>query len=123
MSRSVSMQFGKSGGVVQNSPGIKYISGGDIVDDTTVILEFAPGGIYLLFTTEWTASSGVFRGHRASLITAPEEKVFGTVAVARSSMAASQNAGVSITLNNDSTLSIKQSSTAYNWRYSLYRVG
>ena len=120
--RNVSMQFGRSGGVVQNRPGWKFIRGGEITDDTTEVLSFAPGGLYILVTKEWNASTAAYRGHHAYMIAAPEEDIFGTVAVARGNMYASTNAGVTLTNNNDSTLSIKQSSATYNFRYALYRV-
>lgn len=120
--RNVSMQFGKNGGTVQNRPGLKFLRGGEVTDDTAVVLSFSPGGIYVLITKEWNASTGAYRGHRASLIAAPEEDVFGTVAPASIVMAASTNAGVTFTHNNDSTTTIKQSSTTYNFRYALYRV-
>lgn len=122
MSRNVSMQFGRSGGVVQNRPGWKFIRGAEITDDTTEVLSFAPGGLYVLVTKEWNASTAAYRGHHAYMIAAPEEDVFGTVAIARGNMYASTNAGVTLTNNNDSTLSIKQSSATYNFRYALYRV-
>lgn len=121
--RNVSMQFGKSGGVVQNPPGIRHISSGEIVDDATVTFEFEPGGIYVLFTKEWTASTGAYRGYRGILITAPEPEVFGTTSCTRTQFGNYANTGITLTWNNDSTLSIKQSATTYNWRYSLYRVG
>lgn len=122
MARNVSMQFGKSGGAVQNKPGLKFIRGGAIVDDTAEVLSFAPGGIYILFTSEWNATTEAYRGHHAFLIAAPEDAVFGTVAVARINMAVSTNAGVTLTNNSDSTVTVKQSSTTYNFRYALYRV-
>ena len=123
MSRNVSMQFGRSGGVVQNRPGLKFIKGAEMTDSTaTDVLSFSPGGLYLLFCKEWNASTSAFRGARVIYIAAPEEDIFGTTAISRANVYASTNSGVTLTNNNDSTLSIKQSSATYNLRYALYRV-
>lgn len=120
--RNVSMQFGRSGGVVQNRPGWKFIRGGEVTDNTTEVLSFAPGGMYILVVKVWTASTGAYRGHALYFIAAPEEDVFGTVAIARATAATGGTVSVTLTNNNDSTLSIVQSSSTYNWRYALYRV-
>lgn len=122
MSRSVSMQFGKSGGVVQNKPGLKFLRGADVTDNTTEVISFAPGGMYLLAIKVWKADTGAYRGHALFFIAAPEESVFGTVAIARATAATGGSISVNMTNNNDSTLSIVQSSAAYNWRYALYRI-
>ena len=122
MSRNVSMQFGRSGGVVQNRPGWKFIRGGEVTDDTTEVLSFAPGGLYILVVKVWNASTGAYRGHALYFIAAPEEDVFGTVAIARATGATGGTISLTLTNNSDSTLSIKQSSATYNFRYALYRV-
>lgn len=122
MSRNVSMQFGKSGGVVQNRPGLKFIRGGEVTDETAEVISFAPGGMYVLAVKVWTASSGAYRGHALYFIAAPEEDVFGTVAIARATAATGGTVSVTITNNSDSTLTIVQSSSTYNWRYALYRI-
>ena len=122
MSRNVSMQFGRSGGVVQNRPGWKFIRGGEVTDDTTEVLSFAPGGLYILVVKVWNASTGAYRGHAMYFIAAPEEDVFGTVAIARATAATGGTISLTLTNNSDSTLSIVQSSSTYNWRYALYRV-
>lgn len=119
---NVSMQFGKNGGTVQNRPGLKFIRGGEVTDGTAVALSFAPGGIYVLFTKEWVVSSGAFYGHRAILLTAPENDIFGTTGMTRSSMAASSNSGVTLTHNSDSTITLNRSAATYAFRYALYRV-
>ena len=98
-SRKVSMQFGKSGGTVQNRPGLKFIRGGEVTDGTAVVLSFAPGGMYLLFTKERNASTGAYRGHHARVIATPEEAVFGSVIVNSGVLFSSSNAGVSFTAN------------------------
>lgn len=122
MARNVSMQFGKSGGVVQNRPGLKFLRGADVTDNTTEVISFAPGGMYLLAVKVWTADTGAYRGHALFFIAAPEESVFGTVAIARVTAATGGTVSVNMTNNNDSTLSMAQSGTAYNWRYALYRI-
>ena len=120
--RNVSMQFGRSGGVVQNRPGWKFLRGAEIPDNTTEVLSFSPGGLYILVVKVWTASTGAYRGHAMYFIAAPEENVFGTTAIARATAATGGTVSVTLTNNNDSTLSIVQSSSTYNWRYALYRV-
>lgn len=122
MSRSVSMQFGKSGGVVQNKPGLKFLRGADVTDNTTEVISFAPGGMYLLSIKVWKADTGAYRGHALFFIAAPEESVFGTVAIARATAATGGTISLTLTDKSDSTLSIVQSGAAYNWRYALYRI-
>ena len=122
MSRNVSMQFGKNGGAVQNRPGWKFVRGGEVTDETAEVISFAPGGMYVLAVKVWTASSGAYRGHALYFIAAPEDEVFGTVAVARATAATGGTVSVTITNNSDSTLTIVQSSSTYNWRYALYRI-
>lgn len=115
------MQFG-AGSTISNKPGLKFIRGGAVLDDTAEVLSFVPGGIYVLFTSEWNATTGAYRGHHAYLIAAPQDELFGTTAIARISMASSTNNGMTLTNNSDSTLTLKQASTTYNWRFALYRV-
>jgi len=122
MSRNVSMQFGKNGGAVQNRPGLKFIRGGEVTDETAEVINFAPGGMYVLAIKVWNASTGAYRGHALYFVASPEDEVFGTVAVARATAATGGTVSVTITNNSDSTLTIVQSSTTYNWRYALYRI-
>lgn len=122
MSRNVSMQFGRSGGVVQNRPGWKFIRGGEITDESTEVLSFAAGGIYILVCVQWTTDTGARQGRQVSLICAPEEDLYGTVASTRDALVTGGTARVTYTLNADSTLSIVRNGTAYSWRYALYRV-
>ena len=122
MSRNVSMQFGKSGGVVQNRPGLKFLRGGEVTDDTAEVISFAPGGMYILAVKVWNASTDAYRGHALYFIAAPEEDVFGTVAIARATAATGGTVSVTLTNNSDSTLTIVQSSATYNGRYALYRI-
>ena len=118
----LSMQYGSPGNPVKNKLGVKFIKGGTIVDDTTEVLTFDAGGIYILACVQWTASSGARQGRQISFICAPEQDVFGTAACTREAMATGGTARVSYTLNNDSTISIKQTDASYNWRYVLYRI-
>lgn len=122
MIRNVSMQFGRAGTVPKNTPGIRFIQGDTIQDNTTVALSFAPGGIYLLFSSQWTLADGTRQGRQAWLICAPEEEKYGTTAITRESLASGGTARVTYTNNNDSTLSMVQTSSTYAWRYALYRV-
>ena len=123
MSRDVSMQFGRAGTPAKNRPGWKYISGGEIDDGSSVILSFAPGGVYILVSVQWTASTGARQGRQVSLVCAPEEPVFGTTAPTREALATGGTARVSYTPNNDSTLTITRTNASYGWRYALYRIG
>ena len=119
---NINMLFGSNGGSVQNKPGLKFIRGGEVTDGTSVVLSFAPGGMYLLFTKEWNASTGAYRGHHARFIASPEEDVFGSVIVNSGVLFSSTNAGVSFTANTDSTFTLVRSSATYAFRYALYRV-
>lgn len=123
MPRNVSMQFGRSGGATQNIPGLKLVQSAEVLDSSTVTLEFEPATIYLLFLKSWTASTMAYYSHHIMVIATPEEDVFGTVAVARGNAYASTNNGVTVTNVNDSTVTLKQNGTARNFRYALYRVG
>lgn len=118
----LSVQYGGAGSVVKNTQGIKFVRGGVVIDNTTEVFEFEPSGIYIFICVQWTASSGARQGRQISLICAPEDELFGTVASTREAMATGGTARVTYTLNSDSSLSVTQTSSAYNWRYVLYRV-
>ena len=118
----LSMQYGSAGSPVKNKLGVKFIRGGTIVDDTTEVLTFEAGGIYILACVQWTASDGTRQGRQISLICAPESEKFGTTACTREAMATGGTARVSYTLNSDSTISITRNNSAYSWRYVLYRI-
>lgn len=120
----IPMQYGVVTGDGKLAQGMKFITSDTLVGNTdTKVLTFEAGGYYLLFTAEWTTSSGAYRGHRIISIKAPEEAVFGSAQIARGNAYASTNSGVTLTNNADSTLSIKSSSANYSVRYSLYKVG
>ena len=120
MSRNVSMQFGKSGGVVQNRPGFKFIRGGEVTDNTAEVLSFEPGGIYVLYAKAFRQDTGAYYGLYCYVIAAPEEELYGTTASAHINW--TSGGGISITWNSDSTVTLTQSSATYNFRYALYRV-
>lgn len=102
--------------------GLDLATSGEITDSTPVILTFDEGGMYLLFVAEYRISNGAFRGQRVISIKAPESEVFGTTAVNRGTLYSSSDSGVTLTYNNDSTLSIAQASSAYAVRYALYKA-
>lgn len=119
------MQFGSGVGKDKTPyiPQIKWVAGGLLTDsDVTETLTFEPGGFYLLFCKEWTASTDAFRGLRITAIGAPEEEIFGTVAIAHGAVYSSSNSGVTYTYPTDSTMQIKLSAATYNARYALYQV-
>lgn len=120
--RNVSMQFGRNGGAVHNVPGMKLITQDEVTDASTVTLEFEPNATYLLFTKEWTQSSGAYYGHHIHVIATPLESLFGSAAVAHGTAYASTNNGCTFTWSNDSTVTVTQASTARNFSYALYRV-
>ena len=122
MSRNVSMQFGRNGGVVQNRPGWKFIRGGEIVDGSAEVFGFAPGGLYILAVAAWNQSTGARNGRQLNYICAPEEDVFGTVAPTRDSIVSGGTARYTYTANSDSTLTLSASSASYGVRYALYRI-
>lgn len=120
--RNVSMQFGRSGGVVQNRPGWKFIRGGEILDGSAEVFSFAPGGMYILAVESWNASTSARNGRQLNFICAPEEDIFGTVAPIRDSIVSNGTARYSYSANNDSTLTLSASSSSYGVRYALYRI-
>lgn len=122
MARNVSMQFGRSGGIVQNRPGWKFIRGGEILDGTSEVFSFAPGGMYILAVESWNASTFARNGRQLNFICSPEEDIFGTVAVTRDSIASGGTARYTYTANSDSTLTLSASSASYGVRYALYRI-
>lgn len=116
------MQYGD----VQKGPmapqGLELLDAGTVLDDTTVELTFEPGGMYALFCGEFNISTGAYRGQRAFLLQAPQDSFFGTVSVHQGTLYSSSNSGVNISTPSDSTLTIKQSSSIYGFRYALYKV-
>lgn len=96
---------------------------GTIDDANPVILTPEAGGIYELFTAEYNATTGAFRGGHIRYIVAPEAELFGTTACQIGSDFNSTNSGVSITANSDSTISIARSSATYAVKYVLRAVG
>lgn len=96
---------------------------GTIDDASTVVLTLPAGGLFELFTAEYTDSSGAYRGHRSRLIKTPEDSLYGTTASQTINESASTNSGVTITMNTDSTVSIARSSATYAVKYVVRSVG
>lgn len=117
----VAMRYG-DGITAKTASGLTLVASGEIDDETEVTLEFSSGGEYLFFSHEYNASSGAYRGHRMLLIYTPEESVFGTTAVTSGAAVGSSNFGITITNNDDSTVTIKRSAATYAVRYALYKV-
>lgn len=117
----LAMQFGTSGRVDGRKTSI--IASGTIEDSSAVDIILDAGGLYELFTCEYNASTGAYRGHRSRLIKVPEIDLYGSVASATINESASTNSGVTITMNSDSTISIARSSATYAVRYFVRAVG
>ena len=118
---AIIMQYGTPGSAPRRSNDGTIFSG-IIEDELPVTLTFAAGGIYQLFTAEYNASTGAYRGHREILIKVPEPAAFGSAACAHINAATSTNSGVSITYNNDSSITLAQSSATYNVIYAVRAV-
>lgn len=118
---AIAMQYG-SRGLVSNQSSTNVLFKGTIDDSNSVTLELPAGGIFELFTAEYNASTDAYRGHRLIIIKTPEESVYGTTACAYANAEASSNSGVTITYNNDSTITLAQSSPTYNVKYVVRTV-
>ena len=117
---TLAMEYGSSGRVAKATSNV--VASGIIDDATVVDIILDVGCIYMLFTAEYNASTGAFRGEHVWVIKSPEESQYGTTAASRGNVFASQNSGVTVTNNNDSTISISRSSATYAVRYALYKV-
>ena len=94
-----------------------------VIDDADPVdITLDPGCMYHLITYEWTASSEAYRGSREVLITVPNEILYGSTAVSHVALAASTNSGVSITYNNDSTITLARSAATYAVRYAVVKI-
>lgn len=122
MSRKVAMAFGVNKGAEQARPGLKFITSGEVNDDSVVTFTFEPGALYMLYTKEWTTETGAHRGFHEVEIATQEEGVFGTVAVAHTNVINNGSWGVTITYVNDGTVTATQSNNTYSFRYALYRI-
>ena len=118
---TVSRRFGKPAYLNGAESAIVYK--GTIDDASEVTFTFEPSSLYELFTAEYNASTGAYRGHRLVEIYTPEEDIFGTTACNRGNAYASTNAGVTFTWNTDSTLTIKRNATTYAVKYVIRKVG
>ena len=119
---TLAMEYGSSGRVNTNGVGMRQVLKGDITDATVITFIPDVGGCYLLFTKEWNASTGAYRGHRMHVVAVPEEARYGSYACQRLNTVHSDNAGVTITYVNDSTITIERSSATYAVRYAIYKV-
>ena len=126
----VSMQYGSGNYTAQNligggttGPAITYVTGNTLEDGTTTDV-FTPeaGGVYLLYSVEWAHSSKTYRGGHVRYITAPQADKFGTEQSQVGGIYGSSASGITITANNDSTVSIKQTSATYDLKYAIYEV-
>lgn len=115
---NVGMVFGRSGRETPASSGMTMVESGYLSGENgeSTVLDVSVYQIYLLFTREITISSGAIRGFRAIQVARSEEGTFN-----RQNMAASTNAGVTITNGTDS-ITLKPSSTSYDVYYALYAV-
>ena len=123
MSKKAATKFGASGQAGnRRNPNLRRVQEGLIVDANTVTFTPDPGTMYLLFSREFNASSGVFRGERLVVISAPEEALYGTTACNHGDAYASANSGISIGYPTDSTITLARSSATYAVRYALYQA-
>ena len=97
------------------------VASGEIAAGQSETFTPVAGGIYILYTKEYNSSTKAYRGHRAILIAAPEESLFGTVACAQVNMAASTNSGSARAFPTDSTVTITANSS-YDVRYAIVRI-
>jgi hypothetical protein len=122
MNKTLAMQFG-SGGRVSNLPAnIRLVEAGEVTDATTITITPEAGGMYLLCTKEWNASSGAYRGHRMHVVAAPEVDYFGSTACQRINTLHSDNYGVNIVYVADSSITLTRSSSTYAFRYAFYKL-
>lgn len=112
------MKYGSSGMTGGNNSSLVY--SGVIDDANTDDLVFESSSMYVIYTKEYNASTGAYRGHRGVLIATPEEGV--SAAVGHTNFGASTNSGVTITYNNDGTVTIARSSATYAVKYAVYKV-
>ena len=98
---------------------LEYVSG---AEEESVTINFVPDAIYLLFCSERTTSSGAQYGNRIIMINTPTESLFGTTACSHPNVYTSSNIGVTLTWDDDSTLTIAPASgrtvTYSVWRFA-----
>lgn len=116
----VNMMFGakREGGSL--SEGMQLIQSGYLGGENgdSVTLDVIDHQMFLLFTREITISSGALRGYRTIQIARTENDSFS-----RQNLAASTNAGVTITNNTTSgTITLTPNATSYDVYYALYAV-
>ena len=109
-------------GVIKHSQSNDLAYSGIINDGNTVILTPEAGCMYMLFTFEYNSSTGNIRGHRCFMVSAPAGETFGTAAAAHQAMAQSTNSGVTITWNNNSTISLARSGANFAVKYAMMKI-
>ena len=117
---TLKMKYG-GGNRRSGGSGMQLVASGYVDDEYPVEIEFEAGSMYMLFCKEYNASTGAYRGFRYFTIATPEEEVFGTTACNKLGQE-SANAGVTLTWNDDSTLTIERASSTYAATYALYKV-
>jgi len=129
----IAMQYGSgdytannisvSGGAAPTGPQMAYVSGNTLADGTTTDT-FTPvaGCAYVLYSVEYAHSSKTFRGAHIRYITAPQADKFGSEACNVGGIYGSSASGITITANNNSTVSISQTSSTYDVKYVIYEV-
>lgn len=113
----------KFGNILNNATdsGLAYY--GVIDDGEEVNLTLDEGGIYILYTIEFNISTGGVRGHRARLIAVPTGTRYGATACSYVSIAASTNSAVTITMEDDSTITLAQTTPAtYSVKYAIQKI-
>lgn len=128
----VSMQYGSGNYTAQNfimngggstGPAITFVTGNTLEDGTTTdTLPIEAGKVYLLFSVEYAHSSKTYRGGHVRYITAPQSDKWGSEQSQVGGIYGSSASGITITANNNSTVTVKQTSSTYDVKYSLYEV-
>lgn len=122
MNKTLAMQFGSVGRVSNLPANIRLVEAGEVTDATTITITPEAGGMYLLCTKEFNASSGAYRGHRMHVVAAPEVDYFGRQACERLNTLHSDNYGVNVGYQTNSTITLERSATTYAFRYAVYRL-
>ena len=103
-----------------NTPEI--VDAGAFSNDSVILQNFKGMHNYLLATQEQNRSTGVVYGYRVIFIAAPYDGTLGTVALTYKNIITSTNAGVTVTYNSDSTVTLKVSSETYRCKYTLIKL-
>lgn len=125
---SVAMKYGqRSDSAPQRMPdqpggsGMELVSSGQITYGSTVTLSFEPAHVYVLYSNQYTISTGAYRGFRATQIVSPEAQLHGARAVGHTDYIAMGTASAQ-TYPNNSTVTIKPYASTDGLRYALYKI-